>query len=207
MGSLLSCMPVHHRCLQRSEEGFGFPGPGVMVGCKLPCGYGKLSLGPLQEQVLLSRGPSLQQPPSFFWDKVSQILNWSWNFKIPSCLFILGSCAMAHEWLSEENFQEQVLTSHQVCPRDGIHITWQQVPLPTEPFCQPGTNFLKNRLVAQASFELLCSSQWPWSSCLTSQWQNYRQRHQAWIMLWWDSTPALLHAKQALYQPSYIPGE
>lgn len=67
--------------------------------------------------------------------------------------------------------------------------------------------FLKNHLVVQASFELLCSSQWPWSSFLTSQWQNYVQNHQAWIMLWWDSTLVLLHAKQALYHPSYIPGK
>ena len=36
--------------------------------CELPCGYGEMILGPLEEQpVLLIAEPSLQPPPFFFF--------------------------------------------------------------------------------------------------------------------------------------------
>lgn len=35
---------------QRSEEGIRCPGTGVIDGCDSPCGYWKLSPGPLEEQ-------------------------------------------------------------------------------------------------------------------------------------------------------------
>lgn len=60
---LPSCVYVQHVCAwcpRRSEEGVGYPRPGLMDNCEPPCRCWKLNPDPLQEQpVLLITGPSL----------------------------------------------------------------------------------------------------------------------------------------------------
>lgn len=57
MSVLPTCMCVYHMCvccLQRSEEGVGSPGTGVMGDCELQsmgdCGWWELNSGSLQEK-------------------------------------------------------------------------------------------------------------------------------------------------------------
>ena len=51
------------KCPQRPEEGARFPETVVTDGCGRPCGW-EPSLGPLQEQVLLTTEPLTNNPPS-----------------------------------------------------------------------------------------------------------------------------------------------
>lgn len=51
---------VHAWCSERPEEEGGSAGAGVMDNCGLTCGCWESGPGPLQEQVLLTPGPSLQ---------------------------------------------------------------------------------------------------------------------------------------------------
>lgn len=48
---MTSSMIAAMQCLQRTEDGLGFPGSGVTYGCDPPCQCWKLNIpGPLQEQ-------------------------------------------------------------------------------------------------------------------------------------------------------------
>lgn len=48
------CQSTHVvQCLQRSEEGFEYPGTGITDSCWLPCGCQDPNPGPLQEWPVL----------------------------------------------------------------------------------------------------------------------------------------------------------
>lgn len=55
-------------CPWRPEEGTGYPELELQKdGCEPSCGSEELTLGPLQEQVLLATAPSLQPNSSALW--------------------------------------------------------------------------------------------------------------------------------------------
>jgi hypothetical protein len=63
-------MWVH--CLQTQQKRASDP---ITDGCEPPCGNWELNSGPLEEQsVLLITEPSLQPPPSLFWNTVIKVL-------------------------------------------------------------------------------------------------------------------------------------